>query len=67
MIEADDIIIYTNHGTLEGKFIREYKHGIIIKSTCAMQMIPWHYIQFVEYDVVNKKMKKAINEIIGGG
>jgi len=66
MIEADDIIIYTNHGTLQGRFISEYKYGIIIKSECAMQMIPWHYIQFVEYDVVDRKVNKAINEIIGG-
>jgi len=66
MIEANEIIIYTNNGKLSGKFIREYKHGIIIKLSICMTMIPWHYIQFVEYDHVVRNTKQAINEIIAG-
>lgn len=68
MIEADEITIHTKDRNFTGKFSKEYKYGIIVKSIDypTVIMIPWHYIEFVEYDIVDRDMKQAINELISG-
>lgn len=66
MIEANHIAIHVEDGELHGKFIREYRHGIIIKTKEDITMIPWHNICYVEYHTVDKRVSNAINEIVAG-
>ena len=66
MIETNYITAYLEDGVIQGKFIREYRHGIIIKTKEDITMIPWHNIRFIEYDIIDKKISNAINEIVAG-